>query len=464
MNNAFIGIDVSKGYMDACLMEQHGKVIKHYDKLYDTRVHHDLFIENIKELINEGYTNIYCGLESTGGYENNWVRTISNNSLSGQVSVIRINPKRIHHESRTNMTRTVSDPVSAFTIADHLRKNLDQLTSHQGVSTEMYNARKCYKYICLLQKQKTQISNHLEKVIYENLPELGAWCNSGVPKWMLELIKQYPGKEKISKAHVSTMAKIKGLTVEKAKLVKDRIVNGIGAIEDRFSSHLLKSLVSELTFMEKKILVEKEYLMENYQDSNIPLLRSIPGIGEQSAVTLLIEIEDYTRFKDASSMAVYFGLNPVFRASGDKAGKTKMSKAGRASFRHIMYNVARNSVIHSEYFKTIYNKHRANGMCYTQAIGVIMHKVTRVVFGVLKSKKMFNKDTDLKNIEKSKPNEHKENQSTNKIEMEELEIAKSAPCSARYIKKEKAKLQSQDHEMTKNEITETQPIQTYELV
>ena len=464
MNNAFIGIDVSKGYMDACLMEQQGKVVKHYEKLYDTRVHHDLFIDKIKELINEGYTNIYCGLESTGGYENNWVRTISDNSFSGQVSVIRINPKRIHHESRTNMTRTVSDPVSAFTIADHLRKNLDHLTAHESLSTELYNARKCYKYICLLQKQKTQLSNHLEKVIYENLPELGAWCKSGVPKWMLELLKQYPGKEKISNAHVSTMAKIKGLTAEKAKLVKLRITKGIGAVEDRFSSHLLKSLVSELTSIENKILNEKEYLIENYQDKNIDLLRSIPGIGIQSAVTLLIEIEDYSRFKDASSMAVYFGLNPVFRASGDKSGKTKMSKAGRASFRHIMYNVARNSVIHSDYFKTIYNKHRAHGMCHNQAIGVIMHKVTRVVFGVIKSNKMFDKDTDLKNIEKSKPNEQMANHSIKKSEVEELEIAKYAPCSARYMKKEKAKFQSQDHKMTKNEITETQPVQTYELV
>lgn len=464
MNNAFIGIDVSKGYMDACLMEQHGKVVKHYEKLYDTRVHHDLFINNLKELINEGYTNIYCGLESTGGYENNWVRTLSNNSFSGQMSVIRINPKRIHHESRTNMTRTVSDPVSAFTIADHLRKNLGHLTQHKPLSTEMYNARKCYKYICLLQKQKTQISNHLEKMIYENLPELGAWCKSGVPKWMLELLKQYPGKEKISNAHISTMAKIKGLTAEKAKIVKERVVKGIGAVEDRFSSHLLKNLVSELTSIENKILGEKEYLIENYEDENIALLRSIPGIGVQSAVTLLIEVEDYTRFKDASSMAVYFGLNPVFRASGDKAGKTKMSKAGRASFRHIMYNVARNSVMHSEYFKAIYNKHRANGMCHNQAVGVIMHKVTRVVFGVLKSKKMFDKGADLKNIENSKPNEPLQNQQTKKIETQKLAIAESAPCSARYIKKEKAKFQSQDHEMTKNEIMETQPIQKYELV
>ena len=160
-------------------------------------------------------------------------------------------------------------------------------------------------------------------------------------------------------------------------------------------------------------------------------------------------------------MAVYFGLNPVFRASGDKSGKTKMSKAGRASFRHIMYNVARNSVMHSEYFKSVYTKHRSHGMHHNQAIGVIMHKVTRVVFGVLKSQKSSDKQADLKNIEKSTPKRKELNQAALIIitETKILEIAQSAPCSARYLKKEKAKLQSQDHNMTKNEITETQPLQ-----
>jgi len=210
MNKAFIGIDVSKGYMDACLVNEEGKVVEHYEKLYECREHHDLLVEHFKDILDKGYSSVHCGLESTGGYENNWFRTISDNNFDGRVSVVRINPKRIHHESRTNMTRTVTDPVAAFTIADHLRKNLDKLTQHPTTSNEMYNARKLYKFICLLQKQKNQISNQLEKLIYENIPELAFWCKHGVPKWMLALLKQYPGKDKLCRAHISKMIKING--------------------------------------------------------------------------------------------------------------------------------------------------------------------------------------------------------------------------------------------------------------
>lgn len=457
-NDAFIGIDVSKGYMDACLVDYRGKVLKRYDKLYDFREHHDLLLEHFKTLLNQGYLNIYCGLESTGGYENNWVRTIMANNFNGKVSVIRINPKRIHHESRTNMTRTVSDPVAAFTIADHLRKNLDTLTEHGPTqNSELYNARKCYKFICLLQKQKNQMSNHLEKMIYENIPELASWCKHGIPKWMLELLKQYPSKEKISRAHVSKMTQIKGLTRVKAELIKVKVWKGVGAVEDQYSFHLINSLVIELSAIEQKIINEKNFLIANYKDDNVELLCSIPGIGKQSAITLLTEIEDFNRFKDASSMAVYFGLNPVFRASGDKQGKAKMSKAGRASFRHIMYNVARNTVLHSEYFREIYAKFRAKGMKHNQAIGVIMHKVTRVVFGVLKSGELFDTKIDQHNIAKSEQKKKSEIEVIKDIEILEKQtsIAEIAPCSVRYIKKEKAKLRSQDQKLTESEITET---------
>ena len=355
------------------------------------------------------------------------------------------------------MTRTVSDPVAAFTIADHLRKNLDKLKNHPSTSSKMYNARKCYKFICLLQKQKNQVSNHLEKMIYENIPELASWCKKGVPKWMLELLKQYPGKEKICRAHISKMVKIKGLTKEKAELIKVKVQQGIGAIEDQYSSHLINSLVTELVAIEQKITDEKKYLTDSYQDDNVELLRSIPGIGKQSAVALLIEIEDLSRFKDASSMAVYFGLNPVFKSSGDKTGKARMSKAGRASFRHVMYNVARNTVMHSDYFREIYAKFRAKGMHHNEAIGVLMHKVTRVVFGVLKSGNLFDKKIDQKNIENSEQKKKSNKEVLMDIEKIEKQtsMAEIAPCSVKYVKKEKAKLRSQDQNLDKNEITET---------
>ena len=47
--------------------------------------------------------------------------------------------------------------------------------------------------------------------------------------------------------------------------------------------------------------------------------------------------------------------------------------------------------------KQVYAKHRAKGMKHYQAMGVVMHKLLRIVYGVLKNKTKFNAATDEKN-------------------------------------------------------------------
>ena len=49
-------------------------------------------------------------------------------------------------------------------------------------------------------KQKTQILNQFESLLYTANPELIAYCKSGVPTWLLKLLKQYPTAAKLAKA------------------------------------------------------------------------------------------------------------------------------------------------------------------------------------------------------------------------------------------------------------------------
>lgn len=46
------------------------------------------------------------------------------------------------------------------------------------------------------------------------------------------------------------------------------------------------------------------------------LLQSIPGIGPVLATTLIAEIGDMTRFKDAKALVAYASLDPRVRQSG----------------------------------------------------------------------------------------------------------------------------------------------------
>src|SRR5207249_9181352 len=62
--------------------------------------------------------------------------------------------------------------------------------------------------------------------------------------------------------------------------------------------------------------------------SDAELLQTIPGIGPQTAATLLGELGALTRFTDARALVAYVGFYPVIHESGDRAAPPRLSPVG----------------------------------------------------------------------------------------------------------------------------------------
>ena len=56
--------------------------------------------------------------------------------------------------------------------------------------------------------------------------------------------------------------------------------------------------------------------------TNVALLLSVPGIGLITAMTLLTEIEDVSRFKTSDQFCAYIGLVPMTTHQGNPTGFT----------------------------------------------------------------------------------------------------------------------------------------------
>ena len=74
-----------------------------------------------------------------------------------------------------------------------------------------------------------------------------------------------------------------------------------------------------------------------------------------------------------------------------------MSKKERASMREVLFMCAQLAVLFDEHLKRIYHHHRSKGWTHRQAIGVIMHKLLRVIWGILTSKKPYDASIDQAN-------------------------------------------------------------------
>ena len=395
MKRILLGGDVSKGYADFIGIDEDLCEKLANKQFADSPSGHEQLGKCLLSILEDEDCEIYCGVESTGGYENNWFRFLQ--SISNRIYVTRINPKAVKSNGEAELVRTTTDAVSAKMIATYLLRFGKKLAyfnkSHQA-SERCYEGRKFNKFIGRLLKDQTAHRNTLEKTLYDFFPSALSICKGKCANWLLKVLSRYSSQQKVLKAGISRISKLKGVTEKQAR----NLVEGVKRRGKQCSStvsHLIASQCQQILRLNREIKEHKKLLIKTYRDlPGVQFLQSVPGIGIQSAVELLLEIESISRFKSAKKLCSYFGVHPIFKQSGDGVGKIRMSKKGRSAVRRILFMCCLTSLRWSPMFRKIYAKHRQKGKNHYQAMGVIMHKMLRVVWALLTYGRIFDEQAD----------------------------------------------------------------------
>jgi transposase len=119
------------------------------------------------------------------------------------------------------------------------------------------------------------------------------------------------------------------------------------------------------------------------------LLLSIPGVGQRVSDHLTALLAGRT-FERSEQLAAYLGLTPVEWQSGSSVrGRPRMSKAGPAHLRKLLYLPAVVAVQHNPHIKAMYNRLLERGKPKMAAIGAAMRKLAHLCFGVVKTGKPY---------------------------------------------------------------------------
>ena len=393
----YLGIDVSKGYADFVLLTD--QLVKREDtfQLDDTKIGHEslkTWFESV--IINHPKLQIDCAVESTGGFENNWYALLVRLSSQMPLRVARLNPSVVKHASKALLNPNKTDAESAREIATYLKRYEDQVDF--TVQNSLYAGfRSLYGHLEMVIGQKTQIINELKQLLYGSFPELQRFCKKGMPAWVLELLIEYPSPEKLSRVKPEKLARIKGITNTKAQTLIEKARLTIGSRNNQSDAFLIAEMAAEVKQKQEKVKRLKNYLAEHCKGEETSLLESIKGIGSYSAAAIMVQIENIQRFKSPKSLASYFGLHPVLRVSGDKKMVSRMSKQGRPAVRAVLYMCAVCAARTDVHMHSIYKRHRANGKSHKQTIGIIMHKMIRIIWGVLTHQKTYDAKVDKAN-------------------------------------------------------------------
>lgn len=139
----------------------------------------------------------------------------------------------------------------------------------------------------------------------------------------------------------------------------------------------------------KKRLSEHIHAHEDLQAQKV-LLCSIVGVADKTATTVLAELGSIEFFNSSRQLAAFAGLTPREFSSGTSVrGKTRLCKIGNPRLRKAMYFPALAAIRHCPEIREFYDRLLAAGKTKMQAIGAVMHKLIRIVYGVLHSKQPF---------------------------------------------------------------------------
>jgi transposase len=316
-----------------------------------------------------GLEELFCGVESTGGYENNWFSHLQHLAKYQNLKITRLNPKGVKSVSEAALKRTITDAVSAENIAVYLIAFPEKIVYSDKFiqfDSTFKEARQILTFKRMLIKQKVQLNNQLEKLLYQHFSEILVYCRNGMPNWLLELLVKYPSAKQVSRASEKMLVRIKGIGSNKAQAILRKVQQSNQSVREQ-----IKRLISETAkeIIHKKKLIEKEEsaLIKQYKGHDqVKLLCTIKGIGPNTAIGMLLEIEDINRFETSKQLSSFFGVHPIFKQSGDGNWGSRMSKKGRPEIRAALYMSCLTAIRSDENIKHQYARFRAKAVKKTE--------------------------------------------------------------------------------------------------
>lgn len=147
----------------------------------------------------------------------------------------------------------------------------------------------------------------------------------------------------------------------------------------------LKKSILAIEAMIKKIIMADESLKKNYN-----LLLTIPGIGNVTAVYLLVCTNNFAGNISGKQLACYAGVAPFANTSGISIkGKEKVHKMANKELKKLLFMCAMATLQYSPEMKQYYDRKTAEGKHGFSVLNAIKNKILLRVASVIKNQKPY---------------------------------------------------------------------------
>lgn len=174
---------------------------------------------------------------------------------------------------------------------------------------------------------------------------------------------------------------------QEANRLEAHTVSGMQDVADHVKEHIVW-LDEEIKKLEKEIDDHIDRHPDLKRDAD--LITTIPGIGKTTVARVLGHLGDIRRFDSAKAFAAFLGVTPRQATSGSSVrGRTIISKTGNASLRAALFMPSMVAQRHNPIVRQFAERLLATGMAKRAVISAVTHKLTHLIYGVIRTGKPF---------------------------------------------------------------------------
>lgn len=406
--NPVVGLDVSKGESQVQAFLDKKKPYRKSFKVEHTRegltLLHD-FLKHLKEITGQKPAVV---LEATGHYHASVVQFLEEHNYL----LIIVNPLISYRAKSSSLRKVKTDAVDAYLLCELYYK--EDLEPYKKRGIQLLNLRNLTRQHENITGNFIQTKLQFQAVLEQVFPEYRGVFGELYSFVSLRILQEYKASEDIlmtseeklaNRIHELCRSRSEEWAYEKAQKLK------VAAARNPFKKTLYQSHLLSMGMYIDMLLQFKEHLskleaeidtlakeIEEYE-----IIKSIPGIGEKIAATIISEIGEIDRFNHPKKLVAFAGVDPsVFESGRFKASINRITKRGSSRLRHALYLAVCCAIRDKRKKKTtdeilprnkkmreFYDKKRNEGKPFRVAIIACVNKLLHWIYALLKNKTTF---------------------------------------------------------------------------
>jgi transposase len=406
--NPVIGLDISKGESQVQAFLDKGKPYRKSFKVSHTLEGLSFLVDFLEEVKRETGKKPPVVLEATGHYHSSVVQYLEDR---GYLMII-VNPLISYKAKSSSLRKVKTDAVDAYLLCELFYK--EDLEPYKKRGVQLLNLRNLTRQHENITGVLIQTKLQFQAILDQVFPEYRGVFGDLYSVVSLLTLSEFPSSEDILEASVETVAdKIAELCKSRSYRWANEKAIQLKAAANRnpfektvYQSHILSlgmyiNIILQYKEHLSKLESEIDALAKEVEEYNI--IKSIPGIGEKIAATIISEIGEIDRFTDPKKLVAFAGVDPsVFESGKFTATKNRITKRGSSRLRHALYMAVRCAIRDCRRSKTsdeiiprnkklreFYDKKREEGKPFKVAVIACVNKLLHWIFALLKNRTTF---------------------------------------------------------------------------